>query len=238
LGLSASSPYWQDFDTGLASARVRVVETVPNAGIPPNIVNWSEFLRFVKTLRTTESIRKLSDLWWDIRPNSKKGALQIQICDMPHTLQEIISLTALTKTLVANFLDDYVNGRPLPMLDSWINRENKWRAARFGLDAQLIHTRDGDTIPFYEFFERMVVRIEGTAKRLNTIGLLDNTFKTFERGAPYQRQRLLKTRFGFQHMIETISNELKENKVTELGQFGSDNQIDPNQDSFSPYQNI
>ena len=94
LALSASSPFWQGNDTGLASVRIKVFETLPTAGLPEQLVNWGEFTAFMNTLITAGAIESIREVWWDIRPHPGFGTVELRMCDGIPTMDELLSIVA------------------------------------------------------------------------------------------------------------------------------------------------
>lgn len=166
LCLSASSPYWEGVDTGLASSRVTVFEASPIGGHPCLLKDWREFEKLVETLTRARAITSLKDLWWDIRPSPGFGTLEIRILDGMATLPEVLSLTAFIHVLCHAIERGVVLSQP-ELQPVWLTRENKWRAARYGLEAELIQDTDGHTKAF---------RVE-MAELLKTLGPLFSEFK-------------------------------------------------------------
>ena len=146
LALSASSPYWQGADTGLASARSRLWESVPSSGLPPRLSGWSDFQRLAEILVGAGTIRTSRDLWWDIRPSPMLGTVELRICDSVPRLTETSALAAFAQAVVAYACERLDAGDPLPRDPDWLVKENKWRASRHGIDATMVHT-DGRVIP-------------------------------------------------------------------------------------------
>ena len=147
LALSSSSPYFEGEDSGLASARSKVFESLPTAGLPPQIANWVDFESFMSTLIDSECISSIREVWWDIRPHPEFGTIEFRMCDSPHTLTEVTALAGLAQTLVA-WTDDLIDRDRLPVPPrEWTVRENRWLAARYGIDARLIVESDGDGKP-------------------------------------------------------------------------------------------
>jgi carboxylate-amine ligase len=140
IALSASSPYWNCQDTGLAASRPTVYEAHPTSGIPYTVYNWKEFNDLYAKLVATKSIASMKDIWWDIRPSPVYGTLELRICDGPATMLELQSIVAFIHLLGLWFNDNrhhfYKANKIIP--EQWVMRENKWRAIRYGLDARII----------------------------------------------------------------------------------------------------
>ena len=138
IALSANSPYFEGELSGLVSTRSKIFEGLPSTGIPPVLKNYSEFQKFMRTLQKANTIESIREVWWDIRPHPGYGTVEIRSCDSVTTLDQMVELAALIQCLVVGLSDHYDDGTQLPILDSWIVNENKWRAIRYGLDADLI----------------------------------------------------------------------------------------------------
>jgi glutamate---cysteine ligase / carboxylate-amine ligase len=138
LAMSASSPFFEGEDSGLASARTKVFEGLPTAGLPPLLADWSDFESFMSTLLESGCISSIREVWWDIRPHPDFGTVEFRMCDATPTVRETIALAALAQTLVEWAIRRIDDGSlPAPPRE-WTIRENRWLAARYGLDAELI----------------------------------------------------------------------------------------------------
>ncbi len=188
LALSASSPFIDFEDTGLASARSKIFEAMPTAGLPYRLANYGEFQTFMNTLVRAGAIESVREIWWDIRPHPSFGTLEIRICDAPSTLEEIAALTALVQCLVVVLGERYEAGAPMGILQPWILRENKWRACRHGLDADVILTNDGDHGPLRMLVPELISRLAPVAARLGCADELASVEALVD-NASYERQR-------------------------------------------------
>ena len=189
LALSASSPFIDFEDTGLASARSKIFEGMPTAGLPYRLANYGEFQKFMNTLVRAEAIQTIREIWWDIRPHPSFGTLEVRICDAPSTMRELASLVAMVQCLVVALGDRYEQGAPIELLKPWILRENKWRACRHGLDADLIFDNEGDHGPLRQQLPDLVARLEPVADRLGCLAELRGVHRILDEGASYERQR-------------------------------------------------
>lgn len=189
LALSSSSPYWMGEDTGLASARSKIFESLPTAGLPYQLADWEEFEVYMETLISAGAIDSISEVWWDIRPHPDFGTVELRICDGIPTLSEIGAVAAIAQCLVEQFDRELDRGYKLPVPKTWIVRENKWRAARFGLDAEIVADDKGTLRPVRQAITELVEELMPTAKRLGCVDELSSTLQILESGASYQRQR-------------------------------------------------
>lgn len=145
--LSASSPFWAGERTGYASNRALVFQQLPTAGLPWQLTDWSDFERYLDDMVRTGVMADASEVRWDIRPAPRWGTIEIRACDGMSTLPELAAVAALAQTLVEHFSRILDEGGELPGIPPWYARENKWRSARYGLDARVIVDRDGTQLP-------------------------------------------------------------------------------------------
>ncbi len=191
LALSASSPYWESRDTGLASSRSKVFEALPTAGLPEQLSDWSEFERFMSTLISADAIKTIREVWWDIRPHPDFGTIELRMCDGLSTMREVAALAALSQSLVTWLDERSEGGEVLEAPSEWVLRQNKWRAARYGLDAQLIVDSDGTCRPIIDSVVELVEGLRPTAARLGCATELEGVLEILEVGPSYLRQRRL-----------------------------------------------
>lgn len=195
LALSASSPYWAGTDTGLASARSKVFEGLPTAGLPQQVEGWAGFERYMETLIKTKTIDSIKEVWWDIRPHPDFGTVELRICDGLPTLAEVGMVAALSQCLVEMMDREIDKGYTLPTPRRWVVQENKWRAARYGLDASII-VSENSTQPVCEALGELVQDLRPTAERLGCAEELAMVQDVLDGGASYQRQRAVAAASG------------------------------------------
>lgn len=189
LALSASSPYWKGYDTGLASARTKVFEQLPTAGLPHQLSDWTQFESYVRALMSARTIETIREVWWDVRPHPDFGTVEFRICDGLPTLDDVAMHAALSQCLVAWADRQLDEGRELPRPVSWVTRENKWRAVRHGLEADVIVDDRGAVMPIGSAIEKLVDHLWPTAAELGCTEDLGRVLEVLETGASYQRQR-------------------------------------------------
>ena len=188
LALSASSPFWIGHDTGLASSRSKVFESLPTAGLPYQLAGWGEFESYMETLISTGTIGSIKEVWWDIRPHPTYGTVELRICDGLPTLHEVGMVAALSQCLVDTLDRELDKGYTLPTPKGWVLRENKWRAARYGMDAEIIR-EDESTVPVKEALLELAHDLRPAAERLGCTEELARVDEVVAGGASYQRQR-------------------------------------------------
>ena len=195
LALSASSPYWVGGDTGLASARSKVFECLPTAGLPHQLDGWAQFEDYMETLIKTQTISSIKEVWWDIRPHPTYGTVELRISDGLPSIAEVGMVAALSHCLVDSLDREIDKGYTLPRPRRWVVQENKWRAARYGLDASIIVGEDS-VQPVREALRELVQDMRPTADRLGCSGELDLVEQVLEGGASYARQRAMAAASG------------------------------------------
>jgi carboxylate-amine ligase len=189
LALSASSPWFAGKDTGLASSRCKVFEGLPTAGLPQLLDGWEEFSELMTTLISARAISSIREIWWDIRPHPNFGTVELRICDGIPTMTEITCVAALAQCLV-EWMDTLIDrGYTLPCPKAWIVGQNKWRAARHGLDADLIVDEQGRLTPLRTAITELVDELTPVARRLGCEGELCHVRRILEHGPSYLRQR-------------------------------------------------
>jgi carboxylate-amine ligase len=211
IGLSANSPFFGGECTGLASTRTKIFEGLPTAGLPPLFKNYSEFQKFMRTLQKAKSIDSIREVWWDIRPHPGFGTVEVRVFDSLPSIPEMANIAALTQCLVVEISGDYDDGTQLPLLDSWVLRENKWRATRYGLDADLIVDGIGHQQSLKSFILETLHRLMPIAKDLECESQLSALAIIVENDdAPYQRQiKAFQQNDDFTHILKNAIVELK-----------------------------
>ena len=219
LALSASSPFWLGRDTGLASSRSKVFESLPTAGLPHQLTDWPQFESFMETLITAGTIESIREVWWDIRPHPDFGTVELRICDGLPTLQEVGAVAALAQCLVDLMNTQLDRGYTLPTPRRWVVQENKWRAARYGLDAEILVDERGTTRPVRAEIEDLVGDLLPVARRLGCAEELAAVPAILAVGASYQRQRAVARRAGgdLTPVVDTLLEEMNIGRPVRVG---------------------
>jgi carboxylate-amine ligase len=192
--LSASSPFWDRRDTGYASNRALMFQQLPTAGLPFQFERWSDFEAYTGDMLHTGVIDDVSEIRWDLRPSPRFGTLELRICDGASNITEVLALSALTHCLVEHFSSELDAGRELPTLPPWFVQENKWRSARYGMDAIVILDAEGHEKLVTDDAARWLTVLEPVAARLGCPKELADVRLILRRGASYQRQRAVARR--------------------------------------------
>ena len=211
LALSASSPYFEGEETGLASCRVKIFESLPTAGLPYRLLNWAEFQRLMNTLVNARAIESVREIWWDVRPHPDFGTVEVRICDGLSTLDDIVAMTAMIQALVVWLGDQYDEGVYLPLQRYWIVRENKWRAARWALAAEVIIDEDGRLESLAESIHRLIETLAPVSKRLGSHAELMRVRGIMKTGPSCARQRQVYADSGdFTRVVDSVVRELRD----------------------------
>lgn len=189
LALSASSPFWEGSDTGYASQRALMFQQLPTAGLPFNFESWEEYEAFLTDLMVTGVIDDPSENRWDIRPVSHFGTMENRICDGLPSLDTIAAITAFDQCLVESLSRDFEAGRRTEALRPWHVQENKWRAARYGLDAIIIQNNANEELLVTEDMTRLLNQLEPIAKDLQCSEELAEIERIMDDGGSSAQQR-------------------------------------------------
>ena len=194
LALSASSPFWQGSDTGLASYRTTVFGGMPRTGLPPQFGGWDEFERSVQVLIDLGLCEDSSKIWWDLRPSSKFPTLEARVCDASPRLDDTITLAALIQATIRMLWRLSRQNQRWRQYDPFLLGENRWRAARYGMAEGLIDFGAGRIIPFGQAIEDWLALIAQDADALDSQPQVARTRDMVAAGGSAARQRAVLAR--------------------------------------------
>ncbi len=219
LALTASSPFWGGHDTGLASSRAVIFGGLPTAGPPHQLADWSEFEEYMDTLLRAGTIRSIKEVWWDVRPHPDFGTVEIRMFDGVPTLHEVGMVAALSQSLVQLLDMQLDRGYRLPTQPTWVIRDNKWRATRYGLDAIVITGASGSTAPLRDELYELLGELHPVAKRLGCADELDVGGEVLASGASYERQRaVVAMGGGLTDVVDALVTEFAEDRFVHPGE--------------------
>jgi carboxylate-amine ligase len=219
LALSSSSPYFESEDSGMASARTKVFEGLPTAGLPPLLSDWDDFETFMSTLLESGCISSIREVWWDIRPHPDFGTVEFRMCDATPTVRETIALAALAQTLV-EWTDRRIDEGSLPPPPrEWTIRENRWLASRYGIDAELIveHPASGrpERRPVRTLVTELLDELRPVAADLGNLDELADLEILLDVGSGTQRQRQVVAAGGtLSDVVHHLAAELATDTIT------------------------
>ena len=196
LAISASSPGWDGIDTSYASNRTMLYQQLPTAGMPYQFQSWDEWVGFMRDQQTSGVINHTGSMHFDVRPAAKWGTVEVRISDATSNLRELAAVVALTHCLVVHYDRMLERGEQLPTLQQWHVAENKWRGARYGMDALVITSRDTDEDWIKTELQLLIDELTPVAADLDCVDELNLVREIIERGAGYERQRAIYQRTG------------------------------------------
>jgi carboxylate-amine ligase len=156
LALSTNSPFWEGIDTGFKSYRCKVFERFPRTNIPDIYNSWSEFENYVNLLIHTNCIDNAKKIWWDIRPHPYFPTLEFRVCDVPMRVEETIAIAALCQAVIAKLYKLHEKNQSFRHYSRPLLMENKWRAARYGLDGKLIDFGKQTEVPLRSLVDELL----------------------------------------------------------------------------------
>ena len=212
LALSASSPFWQGIDTGLASTRAVLYRMLPHSGVPRFFGTWKEFCTYCNVMIDCKAMRSFKDIYWDIRPRPDLGTIEFRICDMPCSLSVALGLVALTQCLTIHALrllqekPKLIRGN---LRRNWIAGENKWLATRYGLDAMFVRTPGGRRRKLAHDLKDLLGKLKPIAAETGGQEFLSvfQPTDSFETGAAQQR-RMYREKGDWKAVVEALIQQL------------------------------
>jgi len=168
LALSSNSPFWLGMDTGLKSYRCKVFDKFPRTNMPDYFPSWGEYESYVKLLVKTNCIDNAKKIWWDIRPHPFFNTLEFRVCDIPMRVEETIALAALIQATVAKLYRLYSANTGFRLYRRSLLMENKWRAARYGLDGKLVDFGKQTEVPERELIEEYLEFVDDVLDELGS----------------------------------------------------------------------
>ena len=174
LSLSSNSPFWEGRATGMHSNRSKIMEGLPTAGLPHRMRNWSEYIWLVTHLVDTGFINTIREIWWDIRPHHLFGTVEIRVCDMPANLGQVLALTAVVQCMVQAMSEEIDRGTYQSEYHPMMVQQNKWRATRFGPDAELVNSDDYQQYSVQQSIDRLIEVLRPTAESLDCVSELES----------------------------------------------------------------
>ncbi|MBJ6370254.1 carboxylate-amine ligase [Sedimentitalea arenosa] len=218
LALSASSPYWQGDDTGLASYRLTVFDNLPRTGLPPHFDSWADYERATGTLIELGVIEDTSKIWWDLRPSASFPTLETRIMDVSPRLEDTLALAALTQAIVRMLCRLRERNQRWRTYDRFLIAENRWRAQRYGTTEGLIDFGDRSIKPFATLLDELIGLLSEDAEALGTTQELAALRNIVRDGTSAARQRQVHAEAVaadkpagpavVQHLIEEFQSEL------------------------------
>ena len=168
LALSTSSPFWLGRDTGLKSYRTTIFRRFPRTGIPDRFESWSEYQQYVDLLVQLQSVNDAKKIWWDVRPHPTFGTLEFRICDVPTAPRATIAIAALTQAIVVKLYKLRTQNLGFRLYHRRLIEENKWRAARWGIDGKLIDFGKNAEVPMRDLALELLEVVDDVVDELGS----------------------------------------------------------------------
>jgi len=218
LALSTNSPFWLGMNTGLKSYRCKVFDKFPRTNLPDYFPSWGEYENFIKLLIKTNCIDNAKKIWWDIRPHPFFNTLEFRICDIPMRVDETIALAALIQATIAKLYKLYAANQGFRLYRRALLMENKWRAARYGLDGKLIDFGKQKEVPARDLIKEYLEFVDDVVDELDSREELNYIHEILKMGTGADRQlRVFEETGDMQRVVDYIIEEtgigLAENTV-------------------------
>jgi glutamate---cysteine ligase / carboxylate-amine ligase len=208
LALSTNSPFWLGMNTGLKSYRCKVFDKFPRTNIPDYFPSWGEYENFINLLIKTNCIDNAKKIWWDIRPHPFFNTIEFRVCDIPMRADETIALAALIQATVAKLYKLYSANQGFRLYRRALLMENKWRAARYGLDGKLIDFGKQKEVPARDLVNEYLDFVDDVVDELGSREELNYIRKIVETGSGADRQlRVFEETKDLQKVVDYIVEE-------------------------------
>ncbi|MDX6676178.1 MAG: glutamate---cysteine ligase / carboxylate-amine ligase, partial [Solirubrobacteraceae bacterium] len=188
LALSANSPFWRGDQTGLQSTRTPIFRQFPRVGMPPAYRDWEDWESQVEFMVSSGVMEDYTYLWYDVRPHPNFGTIEIRCCDSQTRVEHTVALAALIQAMVKELCEHYDEGTALSDYPWQMLDENKWLAARHGLDAEIVDLPTNERVTTKALTRRLLARLEAHAQDLGSADALHGIRDLLERGNGASRQ--------------------------------------------------
>jgi glutamate---cysteine ligase / carboxylate-amine ligase len=188
LALSANSPFWRADATGLASTRTPIFRAFPRVGIPPTYKDWDDYERRIEFMIKAKVIEDYTYLWHDVRPHPNFGTVEVRVMDSQTHVEHTLGIAALVQGLVRELSEHFDAGKQLSKYPFEMLDENKWLAARHGLEGEIVDLPDYERVPMRALARRLVDRMREHCRDLGSVDDLDAIEDLLERGNGAARQ--------------------------------------------------
>jgi len=188
LALSTSSPFWMGRNTGLKSFRTTVFRRFPRTGIPEVFESWSEYENFINLLVKLNCIDTGKKIWWDVRPHPTYGTLEFRMFDTATRVEEAVAIAALTQAIVVKLHRLYTHNQSWRIYRRALIEENKWRAARYGIEGKLIDFGREAEVPMRDLMLELMELIDDVVDELGSRSAVEYIHTILNEGTSAERQ--------------------------------------------------
>jgi carboxylate-amine ligase len=207
LALSANSPFWRADATGLLSTRTPIFRAFPRVGIPPAYADWDDYVRRVGFMVASGAIDDYTYLWYDVRPHPNFGTVEVRVMDAQTRVEHTLALAALIQALARDLAGGFDDGVALPEYQFEMLDENKWLAARHGLDGEMVDLPGTDRVPVKDLVRRLLERLKDHAADLGSERELEGIEDLLARGNSGSRQLVV---YEANHDLSEVMREIVE----------------------------
>jgi carboxylate-amine ligase len=191
LALSANSPFWRGDTTGLASSRMPIFRQFPRVGVPPPYRDWADYERQIEFMVASGVMEDYTYLWYDVRPHPRLGTVEIRACDAQTRVEHTLGLAALVQAMVKELSEHFEAGRSLAEYPWQMLDENRWLAARHGLEGELVDLPTNERVSTRALARRLLDRLREHAHDLSSLSELEGIEDLLQRGNGAARQLLV-----------------------------------------------
>ena len=191
LALSANSPFWRASATGLLSARTPIFRAFPRVGIPPHYRDWADYEREIGFMVDSGVMEDYTYLWYDVRPHPNLGTVEIRVCDSQTRVEHTLAIAALIQAMVKELAEHFEAGAQLATYPWQMLDENKWLAARHGLEGELVDLPSSERVATKALARRLIDRLRDHAQDLGSATDLDGIHDLLHRGNGAERQMVV-----------------------------------------------
>jgi len=188
LALSTSSPFWMGRNTGLKSFRTTVFRRFPRTGVPEQFESWSAYENFINLLVKLNCIDNGKKIWWDVRPHPTFGTLEFRMCDVTTKVEEAVAIAALTQAIIVKLHRLYTSNMSFRLYRRALIEENKWRAARYGIEGKLIDFGKEAEVPMRELATELLGFVDDVLDDLGSRSAVEYVHTILNEGTSAERQ--------------------------------------------------
>jgi len=222
LALSTSSPFWMGRNTGLKSFRTTVFRRFPRTGIPDIFESWSEYENFVNLLIKLNCIDNGKKIWWDVRPHPTYGTLEFRMFDTATRVEEAVAIAALTQAIVVKLHRLYTSNQSWRIYRRALIEENKWRAARYGIEGKLIDFGREAEVPMRELMLELMELLDDVVDDLGSRSAVEYIHTILNEGTSAERQLRVYQQTGdlkdvVRHLVQETRASVMDSKTNSAG---------------------
>jgi glutamate---cysteine ligase / carboxylate-amine ligase len=219
LALSTSSPFWMGRNTGLKSFRTTVFRRFPRTGVPEQFESWSAYENFINLLVKLNSIDNGKKIWWDVRPHPTFGTLEFRMCDVATKVEEAVAIAALTQAIIVKLYHLYKNNQSWRIYRRALIEENKWRAARYGIEGKLIDFGKEAEVPTRELIPELLELVDDVVDDLGSRSAVEYVHTILNEGTSAERQLRVYQQTGdlkavVKHLVEETRAGVAQSRVS------------------------